>query len=312
MKKIFLLFLILLLTSFSFADCQTTPDKITRFDITYDFIDETKADVSIIIVANYSEACLIEKLKDSINVDLNEFEIIEITSQDVSCPKEFLTDYVTTELGDFTDPLTCTATFTNDKNSIRMTFVGSIAAVAREAPSSQRLIKFGGSEFTSSLPNDSSLTINIPQKFVFSNHSPKTGQKTTNKIVWAPFPKEEVNFDFYLEETILAVNQDELMEQLPIIVIGGIGVILVLFFIILIAIRKPRTPKINIEKNQEKSDKNLESEAKKIKEKMLALEKAYLKGSVDENTYRRLIEQYQYQLNDIRVELKQKKNPIIK
>ncbi len=312
MRKIFLLFLILLLTSFAFADCQTTPDKITRFDATYTFTDEKKADVLIVVNANYSEACLIEKLKDSINVDLNEFEIIEITSQDVSCPKEFLTNYVNRELGDFTNSLTCTATFTTDKNSIRMNFVGNIQVVGRETQISTREIKLGGSEFTSSLPSDSSLTINIPQRYVFSDTSLITGQKTNTKIVWAPFPKEEVNFDFYLEETLLAVNQDELLESLPIIIIGGIGVALLLFFIILISIRKPKTPNLNIEKTPEKTVNNLEEEGKKIRQKMLELEKSYLKGGLDENTYRRLMEQYQYQLNDIRVELKQKKNPIIK
>jgi len=46
------------------------------------------------------------------------------------------------------------------------------------------------------------------------------------------------------------------------------------------------------------------SRAHLLKAKMKNLETAYMKGTVDEVTYRRLMEQYQLQLNELRTEIK--------
>lgn len=55
-------------------------------------------------------------------------------------------------------------------------------------------------------------------------------------------------------------------------------------------------------------DNEILKQMKLLKKKINSLEKSYLKGQMDEITYRRLMEQYQMQLNELKVELSKKKH----
>ncbi|MEK6959133.1 MAG: hypothetical protein AABW59_03760 [archaeon] len=53
----------------------------------------------------------------------------------------------------------------------------------------------------------------------------------------------------------------------------------------------------------QKKEKELEKQVDKVKSKLKSLENSYLTRKIDEGTYRKLFEQYQIQLNDLRAEL---------
>ena len=98
---------------------------------------------------------------------MDEFEIT-VTLDQITCPVEFLKDRVGRELGDYESALTCTATFAQDKNHIRMNFVGTMKIPTQE--SSVKTINLLGSDFTNSLPTDSSITITVPTDYSIISH----------------------------------------------------------------------------------------------------------------------------------------------
>jgi len=285
------------------AECETTPDKINRFEANYTIVDEKTVDVSIIIVAEFSEKCIIERIKQSMDVNLDEFEIVSISPDQITCPTEFLKDKVNRELGDYEEALTCNATFAQDKNHIRMSFVGVMKIPTQD--SSVKTINLLGSTFTNALPTDSSITITIPSGYSIIDHYPRTGQKSLTKVIWSPLPKEEIKFSFSKneKEVIPEANNNvvqELMNNVYIIV----GIIAVLIIIMALIVLKRPSKNVIIQKQAEAPKENKREAAKLLKEKIANLEKMYLQGKIDETTYRRLIETYNLQLNDLITEIK--------
>jgi len=193
-KKFLTLLVLLLIATSVFSECETTPDKINRFEANYSIVDEKNADVSIVLVAEFSEKCIIERIKQSMDLNLDEFEIVSVSPEQITCPTEFLKDRVDRELGDFEEGLTCTATFAQDKNHIRMSFVGTMKIPTQD--SGVKTINLLGSSFTNSLPRNSSITITIPSTFTFIDHYPRNGQKTLTKVLWSPTPREQLKLSF--------------------------------------------------------------------------------------------------------------------
>ncbi len=307
MNKIIILILLLLISSFVFAECETSVENIKRFDATYHILENGSSEASFVVVAHFPERCLIERYKFDLNLDEHEEITIQIPYQDFVCPKEFILNNVGTEFGNFPEGLDCSASFTTDRNTIRMDYRGTSSFLGK-IENDKVIVSLGNSPFTINLTRDSSLTIFIPSTTTYLNHFPRNASMSANRLYFAPFPKEEVYFEYFN----INANQAETISLLPIILIG-VGVLAIIIFLFgLIAIVKPKEKevitKVVEKKDEVNSDEKLLNDAKKLKEKMKSLEQAYLKGSVDQTTYRRLMEQYQYQLNDIRVELKQKNN----
>jgi len=308
-KKFLTLLILALITTSALAECETTPDKINRFEANYTIIDEKTADVSIIMVAEFSEKCIIERIKQSMDVNLDEFEIISVAENQITCPTEFLKDRVNRELGDYEEALTCNATFAQDKNHIRMSFMGTMKIPLQD--SGVKTINLLGSTFTNALPTDSSITLTIPTGYSIISHYPTIGQKSLTKVIWSPLPKEEIKFSFSKKESVVVPETNnnvvqELMNNVYIIV----GIIAALIIIMALIVLKRPSKNVIIQKTESAPKENKREEAKLLKEKIANVEKMYLQGKIDETTYRRLIEQYNLQLNDLITEIKREEAKI--
>jgi uncharacterized membrane protein len=302
-KKFLTLLVLLLIATSVFSECETTPDKINRFEANYSIVDEKNADVSIVLVAEFSEKCIIERIKQSMDLNLDEFEIVSVSPEQITCPTEFLKDRVDRELGDFEEGLTCTATFAQDKNHIRMSFVGTMKIPTQD--SGVKTITLLGSEFTNSLPRDSSITITIPSTFTFIEHYPRNGQKTLTKVLWSPTPREQLKLSFSrIEKEVVPQTNNNLIEEFMNNIYIIVGIIAVMIIIMALILLKRPAKHVIIQKQAEAPKENKREAAKLLKEKIGNLERMYLQGKIDETTYRRLIEQYNMQLNDLITEIK--------
>ncbi|MDD3160246.1 MAG: hypothetical protein PHQ98_04715 [Candidatus ainarchaeum sp.] len=92
-------------------------------------------------------------------------------------------------------------------------------------------------------------------------------------------------------------------------------VIIVIVVFLIMFLLNSKSQKIVVEKHilsqeeqkpvqEENVEEKLRNQAKEIKSKIVSIEQSFMKQQVDETTYRRLNEQYQLELNDIRVKLK--------
>lgn len=300
MNKIILVLFVVLTFSVVFAGCETTLDKLERMDISYTVLPNGNADMTVVLVANYSKDCLLQRFIEGTDQNLDTVEVT-ITSTELECPSEFLEDYIDTELGNFDAPLTCATTFVGDDNHIRMNFTGTAIQFAKKS-NNKHSISMGGGYFFSNAPDDSSVTINVPAGATIANHLPKGGEKTEARLYWYPAPAQMIQVEYALDvPESINVTENDLQSMVPIMVGAFIGAI-VLVLLVLAKIMRAPTP-VSVSKAPKK---DIESEGKELKAKMKSLENAYLKGSVDETTYRRLMEQYQLQMNDLRVQLKKR------
>lgn len=308
-KNLLTIFFLTLLALSVIAECETTPDKINRFEANYTIIDEKTADVSIVMVAEFSEKCIIERIKQSMDVNLDEFEIVSVSPNQITCPTEFLKDRVNRELGDYEEALTCTATFAQDKNHIRMNFLGTMKIPTQD--SGVKTINLLGTSFTNSLPTDSSITITIPSGYSIISHYPTIGQKSLTKVIWAPLPKEEIKFSFSKKEsTPVPETNNNVVQEFMQSVYWIVAIIAILIIIMALIVLKRPAKNVIIQKAAEAPKENKREAAKLLKEKITNLEKMYLQGKIDETTYRRLIEQYNLQLNDLITEIKREEAKI--
>lgn len=298
-KKLLGVLFLLILTTSVFSACETTPDKIKRFNIEYTILNEKEANVSLTMVAEYNqEECIFNQ------IDQNTLKPGEnYVTMNIECPVEFL-DPVKTELGHFPDGLICTTTTIQDQNHIRMNFQGKISIPEQE--NKAKTIIFGGTDFTNNLPTDSSIKITIPPTIEFIDNYPKTGDKTTTIINWAPFPKQEIKLTFKVKETEKDKLDVSIIDQFSFIIIVIAVIVVIISLIVLF--RKPKN--IIIQKTENTPKENKRETAKALKEKIMNLEKMYLQGKIDETTYRRLIEQYNLQLNDLIIEIKKEEAKI--
>jgi uncharacterized membrane protein len=206
------------------------------------------------------------------------------------------------ELGDYEEALTCTATFAQDKNHIRMSFLGTMKIPTQD--SGVKTINLLGTSFTNSLPTDSSITVTIPSGYSIISHYPTNGQKSLTKVIWSPLPKEEIKFSFSKKEnTVVTETNNNIVQEFMQNIYLIVAIIAVLIIIMaLIVLKRPKS--VIIQKTPDQPKVNKREQAKLIKEKIMNVEKMYLQGKIDETTYRRLVEQYNLQLNDLITEIK--------
>jgi hypothetical protein len=94
-----------------------------------------------------------------------------------------------------------------------------------------------------------------------------------------------------------------------IVLILLIVIILVFFLIIVLVQSRPKPTeklisKVEISPSNEDEEKVLREKGLELKRKISTIGSTFMKGQMDETTFRRLNEQYQVELNDIRVKLK--------
>lgn len=168
-------------------------------------------------------------------------------------------------------------------------------------------VNLGGSSFTRNLTNDSSLTIKIPSNFNYLNYSPKSGLKLVSQVYFSPIPEERVTFSSSktIEEDLLENNLEEFFNA-TLIGIAGVAILITVLGLFMLR-KKDKVVVKHVSKSPPKENTgDLEEKMNDIKEKIKSLQRSYLKGQVEQNTHERLIEQYQLELNNLKVEIKKK------
>ena len=285
MKKIIILLIILLTVSMVNAVCLNQ-DDVTRFDLRFEIREDSLSDVYLeidapVLISQLSECGINESVQESTVIVGTSCSSFLKTFQDAmfvgmgfftqgggECTFDYKEGILTIKSKALTDMV-----LTNvGNNNYEITF---------------REWNFIKSENEVNLINK--LTIVMPPGAQLSSYYPMNDplgkpNYETGEIVWEPIPlvKPSVKYNVAgIGSGIFSV----IGLVIAVVIVGGI-----IFF------KKSK-------KKDVKEDKV--SQAHLLKAKMKNLETAYMKGTVDEVTYRRLMEQYQLQLNELRTEIKQ-------
>ncbi len=274
MKKIvFLVFLALLVLPFALADCSFSTKDAKEFHLFFNVRSDFISDVEMRFVVPFSQSCLQE-----LGVATNPFE----------CSEALLpaNDGFFRSLGFFSNKSTCFGTYSD--GALAIDFTTQTDMLANQLANNNVEITFREWAVTDS--NDESslkntLTIKVPQGAKLTAFYPMSDPKgvadyANGVVVWDPIPssakKPSVKFSLQDNSWMFFVGIVVLL-----IIIGGIG-----FFLM----------------KRQKSNAIID-QIKALKAKTLILEQDFMKGKMDETTYRRLMEQYQLQMNDLKAQL---------
>ena len=277
MKKIIFLVLLMLFCSVAFAECNFSSKSATEFNLAFIVRSDFVSDVQLTMVLPSTEECL-----RSQGIQTNSFE----------CSERMLpaNDAFFKSLGFFSGKGTCNARFENGFLTIIFStqtdmLVNKLANNSVEVSFREWNAVAGDNE--ASLKN--TLTIKIPEGAKLTSFYPMSdpnGRADFEKgiVVWDTIPYSDK------KPSVKFVMQDNSLLFFA-------GIIIVFFIIMGISW---------FFLNKQKSSSTL-IQAKTIKAKMVVLEQDFMKGKMDETTYRRLMEQYQIQLTELKVELAKNK-----
>ncbi len=280
MKKFFLLIVLLFLFSVVFsADCGFSSKSATEFHLAFMVRSDFVSDVKLTLVVPYAEECLRAQ-----GVSGDSFE----------CSESMLpaNDAFFKSLGFFSGKGVCNAIYAN--GFLTIMFSTQTDMLVNKLTNNNVEISFREWQAVSGDNEDSlknTLTIKIPQGAKLTSFYPMSdpnGKADFEKgiVVWDPIPysnkKPSVKFSYQDDSWILILG-----VVLVVVIAGGAGA----FFL-----KKQKT-------------EGIVGQIKAIKSKMFILEQDFMKGKMDETTYRRLVEQYQLQTNDLKVQLSKSGGP---
>jgi len=285
MKKIIILLIILLTATTVNAVCLNQ-DDVTRFDLRFEIRNDSLADVYLEIDA----PVLISQLSEcGINESVGSDTVIVGTS--CSSFLKTFQDAMFVGMGFFTQGGgECTFDYKEGLLTIKSRALTDM--VLTNLGNNNYEVTFREWNFIESANEENlinKLTIVMPAGAQLSSFYPMNDpvgvpNYETGEIVWEPIPMVKPSVKYNVagvgNEIFIVIGL-----VIAVIIVGGI-----------IVFKKNK-------KSGVKEDKV--SRAHLLKAKMKNLETAYMKGTVDEVTYRRLMEQYQLQLNELRTEIKQ-------
>ena len=263
--------------------CYVNTSNAEYFEILFDIDEEFIADVNIGFVLPYSDECMALQ-----NVSPQEYDNFEC-----GAGVAYVQDAIFESIGLFTyEQKTCTAQYASEKLILNFwtradTVVGQLSGNAAE-------IMFKDWNFVESSAA-SRLAIKLPSSVELVSFYPKadpTGAADYELgiVSWEPIPsgdkKPTVRYSIKSEE------EQAVGFELMLFLIVGIGVAAGLGVLVFI-LMKGKT-----------ESKKAFTELHDLNVKMKQLEKSYLVGKVDEVTYRRLMEQYQLERNELQVKIK--------
>ncbi|MFA6064846.1 MAG: hypothetical protein WCW44_02340 [archaeon] len=278
MKKFFLgLFFVLLFTLTFAAECSFSSTSAKEFNLAFLVKNDFVSDVRLTLVVPYAEECLRAQ-----GVSGNSFE----------CSESMLpaNDAFFKSLGFFSGKGVCNAVYGNGLLTVE--FSTQTDMLVNKLSNNNVEISFRewqpvDSANEASLKN--TLTIKIPDGAKLTSFYPMAdpnGKADFDKgiVVWDPIPSsnKKPSVKFAIQDNSFTLFAGVLVL---VVILAGAG------FVIL---------------NKQKSSSTL-VQAKTIKAKMVVLEQDFMKGKMDETTYRRLMEQYQIQLTELKVELAKNK-----
>ena len=262
----------------SIEECGVDTAEAEGFDLTFSIRDDALADVTLELIVPYSEACLA----------LGGIESASYSA--FKCPSaiESTQDAMFRGMGFFTlEGGSCNASYSGGKIYLDIRTVTDMIVTPLGAGNSE--VTFRDWQFVES-EAASSLKVIIPEGTRLTSYYPRTEPEAQpnyelGEVFWPSIPMERPSIKYQTIGTDWALIGGMIVAF--VVIVGVVGLV---FFI------------------KKKNDAKV-TQAKFIKLKMQKLEQKYMLGQMDETTYRRLMEQYQMQLNEIESELSKKKAP---
>lgn len=288
--RLFILFLFILFISLnSYAICAINPVDAKSFNANY-FVNDFGVVSGIFeFTFDYSRDCMIDYSVDRLNIinqtGVSELEmIIEIQNNDFSCPTNFKEMFYKNLSEDFLN-LHCFAAF-NKEDELFLVLFGEVSI---EKDKSENLtLFFGGWDFLEFIEKSSFKITRVGYSRFLDFSNKEEAILIGNTIYFLSAPKEKV----VVAIELFNIEEEFNSKLFPIIFIVFFLVLFSVVFSLFFVWKK--MPK--------KSDKK--EELNRIRLKLKNLESSFMKGQIDENTYRRLAEQYNLQVNDLISDLK--------
>ena len=270
-KWIVLLAVLLFSLQSVFSVCEIDALNATQFDLNFNIKPDGLADVSVLLKVPYSQEC---------------FNYLGVSSNSFDCPQAVLVvqDSLFQNLGFFSNQGSCKGSFAN--NSLTMNFFATTDMIVNQLQNNTVEVTFRQWNLVDAKQEDSlnnSLTISIPLGTRLVSFYPLSDPYAVADfdkgfVVWDPIPgaSKKPSVRYSTENNFIFV----VLLAIAVIIVFSAGVIYLFFM--------------------KSGEHKIVSEIKLLKMKMSILEQDYLKGKMDETTYRRLMEQYQIQLNDLK------------
>ncbi|MFA5125862.1 MAG: hypothetical protein WC462_02570 [archaeon] len=280
-----IVFLVCLMFSLQtvFSACEIDALNASHFDLNFNIKSDGLADVSVLLEVPYSQEC---------------FNFLGVSSDSFDCPTAMLVvqDSLFQNLGFFSNEGSCKGSYAD--NSLKMNFFATTDMIVNQLQNNTVEVTFRQWNLVDAKQEDllnNSLTIIVPSGTRLVSFYPLSdpyAEADFDKgiVVWDPIPgsSKKPSVRYSTESNFVFV----VLIALAVIIVFGAGIIY-LFFI-------------------KSGEHKIVSEIKLLKMKMSILEQDYLKGKMDETTYRRLMEQYQIQLNDLKTKYSASKGTLEK
>ncbi len=280
MKNFIILFILaLLLAPFALAECSFSTKDAKEFHLLFNIRPDLLSDVEMRLVVPLDSECSQEFSERSGNFE---------------CSEAFLSanDALFKSLGFFANDSTCFGEYSDGE--LRINYRTQTDLIVNQLPNNSVEVTFRDwnvSNSTDELSLKNSLTIKLPlgsKLIAFYPMADPSGVVDYEKgvIVWEPIPSKDKkpSVKFSIADNSLFYG---IITAILVIIVGGLA-----FFII-----------------KKKKERDIIQQIKSLKLKMAILEQDFMKGKMDETTYRRLMEQYQLQLNDLKAQMAKKSEP---
>jgi hypothetical protein len=263
-------------------DCIINTANAESFDLVFDIQDDFTSNIEVSLSIPYSEACI--ELKN----------ILKENYSDINCNDAILVtqDALLESIGLFTyGDRGCSASFASDK--LKLVFQTKTDMLVHPLLGGSSEITFHEWDMLETNAA-SSLTIRLPDSAELTSFYPRSDPKgiadfDKKEIYWSPIPSKE-KMPSIKYSGVKTGDDVELSQTL----IYGLIILVTIIAIVAVA-------GVMFVKNSKKNAKR--NELKLLVKKMKQIEHNYLLGKIDETTYRRLMEQYHMQRNDLEVQL---------
>lgn len=275
--------------SMVYSTCSIAPVDSKSFNANYFIDDFGNVDAIFKFTFDYSKECMVNysvdrgNIADQIGENQREI-IIEVQNNEFSCPTRFKEMFYR-QLDETFSDLFCFANFNTDEE-LSIILFGNMDLVSESKENF--ILSIGGWDFLDFVDN-SSLNITKTGYSTFLDVSNRDDAiLLENSIYFLKAPQDPI-----LVSIRLFSLENEFSNRLfPIVVLTVFLVLFLAGFSLFFVWKK--MPK--------KSDKK--QELVLIKQKLKNLETGFMRGQMDENTYRRLSEQYNLQINELLTEIK--------
>lgn len=291
MKKFLFLVIFLFFISGVYASCFLSPIDAKNLSVSYFISDSGKTSVNLDFLFDYTKECMTEYSIDKESIagqtgtNTNDF-IIEVQNDEFACPTKFR-EMIYEQLDEELLDLFCYAKF-NNSQEMSLVLFGDINNLTSSSSQTNKYV-FLGWDFLELIDNTSLLITKSSYSNFNESTIPEAAVYFRNFIYFSDAPKEKV----FIELSVFDIENEFNNRLFPVLIISAFLVILSVAFSLFF-----------IWKLSNKS--NDKEKLKELRQKQKNLESLYMKGQMDDNTYKRLSEQYTMQANELITSIKKK------